>query len=90
MAQENVAAMYVAGEGVKRDNVLGYGWALISRENGGGDAMHSMLGDFDAAQKDQKRALRMAQKLGWDLAPQRERLARYESSSAWTGELLAL
>ena len=26
-AQENLAVMYVNGEGVKRDNVLGYAWA---------------------------------------------------------------
>ena len=32
--QETLALMYVTGEGVKRDNVLGYGWAVIARENG--------------------------------------------------------
>ncbi len=36
-AQENLAAMYVGGEGVKRDNVLGYAWALIAQEHGGGE-----------------------------------------------------
>jgi TonB family protein len=35
-AQENLAVMYVSGEGVKRDNVLGYAWAALAIENGGG------------------------------------------------------
>jgi TonB family protein len=34
--QEYLAAMYVQGEGVARDNVLGYSWAKIAQENGGG------------------------------------------------------
>lgn len=42
-AQENLAAMYVDGEGVKRDNVLGYAWAVIARENGGNAAMQSII-----------------------------------------------
>lgn len=37
-AQENLAAMYVDGEGVKRDNTLGYAWATIARENGSTNA----------------------------------------------------
>ncbi len=32
--QENLASMYVNGEGVKRDNVLGLAWAKIAAENG--------------------------------------------------------
>ena len=47
VAQENVAAMYVAGEGVKRDNVLGYGWALISRENGGSVVMQDIISQLE-------------------------------------------
>jgi TonB family protein len=31
-SQENLAVMYVNGEGVKRDNVLGYAWAKIAAE----------------------------------------------------------
>jgi len=42
-AQENVAAMYVDGEGVARDNVLGYAWAVIARENGGNAAMQNII-----------------------------------------------
>jgi uncharacterized protein len=41
-AQENLAVMYVNGEGVKRDNVLGYAWAAIAKE-GGGDAVAGIL-----------------------------------------------
>src|SRR4051812_47652119 len=42
-AQENLAAMYVDGEGVNRDNVLGYAWAVIARENGGNAAMQNII-----------------------------------------------
>jgi len=42
-AQENLAAMYVDGEGVKRDNVLGFAWASIARENGGSAAMQNII-----------------------------------------------
>ena len=42
-AQENLAAMYVDGEGVGRDNVLGYAWAVIARENGGNAAMQNII-----------------------------------------------
>ena len=36
-AQENLAVMYVNGEGVQRDNVLGYAWAKLALDNGGGE-----------------------------------------------------
>ena len=52
-------------------------------------AANAALGDFEAAKKDQGRAIRMAAKLDWDLAPLKARLAKYESGSAWTGDLLA-
>jgi TonB family protein len=42
-AQENLAVMYVNGEGVKRDNVLGYAWAVIAQENGGSAAMQNIV-----------------------------------------------
>ena len=42
-AQENLAVMYVNGEGVKRDNVLGYAWAAIAMENGGGEAAKGIV-----------------------------------------------
>jgi len=47
-AQENLAAMYVGGEGVKRDNVLGYAWATIAKESGGGVAVQSIIDQLDA------------------------------------------
>jgi TonB family protein len=34
MAQETLAIMYVQGEGVPRSNVLGYAWAMLTKENG--------------------------------------------------------
>lgn len=34
MAQETLAVMYVQGEGVPRNNVLGYAWAVLTKENG--------------------------------------------------------
>jgi len=54
-AQENVAAMYVDGQGVARDNILGYAWAVIARENGGNAAMQNIIDQIaphlnDAAQ----------------------------------------
>ena len=53
-------------------------------------AANAMLGDFKTAQNDQKKALRMAEKLGWDVASQRARLEKYQSGAPWTGDLLAL
>lgn len=38
--QENLASMYVNGEGVKRDNVLGLAWARIAAENGSKDVQN--------------------------------------------------
>jgi TonB family protein len=46
-AQENLAVMYVNGEGVKRDNVLGYAWAAIAIENGGGEAAKGIIAQLD-------------------------------------------
>ena len=37
-AQETLAVMYVNGEGVKRDNALGYAWAKIALEQGAHEA----------------------------------------------------
>jgi TonB family protein len=44
-AQQNLAVMYVNAEGVARDNVAGYAWAVIAKENGGGG--ESMQGIID-------------------------------------------
>ena len=42
-AQENLAVMYVNGEGVKRDNALGYAWAALAVENGAGEASQGIV-----------------------------------------------
>lgn len=42
-AQENLAGMYVSGEGVARDNVAGYAWALIAQGNGSTDAVQPII-----------------------------------------------
>jgi TonB family protein len=52
-------------------------------------AAEAMLGKFPQAQKDQDRALKMAQKLGWETASQQSRLAMYDNREPWTGDLLA-
>lgn len=46
-AQQNLAVMYVNGEGVPRDNIAGYAWAVIARENGGGEAMQEIIAQLD-------------------------------------------
>jgi TonB family protein len=51
-------------------------------------AAHAMLGEFADAQKDQKKAIELANTLGWDLKPLRERLDRYAARQTWTGELM--
>ena len=50
-------------------------------------AANAMLGEFEAAQKDQAKALRMAQKLQWDVAPQQARLQNYQARQSFTGDL---
>jgi len=55
-AQENLAAMYVDGEGVNRDNVLGYAWAVIARENGGNAAMQNIIDQLQPHLDDKARA----------------------------------
>ncbi|MEJ0087529.1 MAG: TonB family protein [Pseudomonadota bacterium] len=52
-------------------------------------AANAMLGKFPEAQKDQNKALKMAQKLGWETASQQARLASYVASKPWTGDLFA-
>jgi TonB family protein len=46
-AQENLAVMYVNGEGVKRDNILGYAWATIAKEGGGGEAAAGIIAQLE-------------------------------------------
>ncbi|HEV7608284.1 MAG TPA: TonB family protein [Steroidobacteraceae bacterium] len=52
-------------------------------------AAYAMLGNFTEAQKDERKALRMAQGLGWETASQQTRLANYVASKPWTGDLFA-
>jgi TPR repeat protein len=52
-------------------------------------AANAMLGKYPEALKDQRRALRMAQDLGWETASQQARLANYEGSKPWTGDVFA-
>jgi TonB family protein len=52
-------------------------------------AANAMLGKFTEAQKDENKALRMAQDLGWETASQQARLASYVASKPWTGDLFA-
>ena len=42
-AQEGLAEMYLAGEGVKRSNLLGYAWASIALESGEDERMRSIV-----------------------------------------------
>src|SRR5687768_2012564 len=42
-SQENLAAMYVNGEGVKRDNVMGYAWARIAKEQGDSEVVNGII-----------------------------------------------
>jgi len=46
-AQESIAVMYVNGEGVKRDNILGYAWASIAIDNGGGEPALGIVSQLD-------------------------------------------
>jgi uncharacterized protein len=56
LAQENLAAMYVNGEGVKRDNVLGYAWAKLALQNGAGETARSIVEQIEPHLKDAARA----------------------------------
>jgi hypothetical protein len=55
-AQENLAVLYVNGEGVARDNVLGYAWAKLALENGGGEAARSIVAQLEPHLKEASRA----------------------------------
>ena len=56
VAQENLAVMYVNGEGVKRDNVLGYAWAVMAVENGSGDVAKGIVEQLTPYLNDAARA----------------------------------
>jgi hypothetical protein len=51
-------------------------------------AAHAQLKQFEDAQSLQKRAIRTAMQLKWDVAPLQARLAKYQSGAPWTGNLL--
>jgi TPR repeat protein len=53
-------------------------------------AAQAASGKFADAVRDQRKAIALATSLGWNLAPLKERLARYESRQAWYGNLLTL
>src|SRR6266403_1878838 len=53
-------------------------------------AAQAASGAFQDAVSSERRAIAMATKLKWDLAPLNERLARYESRQPWYGDLLGL
>lgn len=53
-------------------------------------AAQAQLDHFEDAIRSERRAIDAAGKLAWDLAPLRERLARYEAHQGWSGNLLAL
>lgn len=55
-AQENLAIMYVNGEGVARDNVLGYAWAKLALDNGAGDAAKAIVSQIEPHLKEAARA----------------------------------
>jgi hypothetical protein len=49
----------------------------------------AMQGNFKEAQADQRKALKMAKKLGWEPASQEMRLKAYEANQSWSGDLFA-
>jgi hypothetical protein len=52
-------------------------------------AAEAQLGHFDQAEAAQKRAVKLAKGFGWNTAPQESRLAGYQKTTAWIGNLLA-
>lgn len=51
-------------------------------------AAQAAEGHFAQATRSQRAAISLARQLGWDLAPLRRRLSRYESHQPWYGSLL--
>ena len=51
-------------------------------------AAYSQTGDFEKAGSNAKTALNMARRLGWDVTPLAERVARYQEKQPWAGLLL--
>ncbi len=55
LAQESLAVMYVNAEGVNRDNVLGYGWAVIANENARSDIAQNIISQIEPHMTDAAR-----------------------------------
>lgn len=55
-AQYNLAVMYVSGEGVARDNIAGYAWAVIARENGAGEGMQTIIDQIEPHMNEKSRS----------------------------------
>jgi TPR repeat protein len=55
-AQEMLAVFYVDGQGVTRDNVLGYAWAKLALEHGGGEAARNIVSQLEPHLNDAARA----------------------------------
>jgi hypothetical protein len=51
-------------------------------------AANAQLKKFDDAVSLQQRAIRGATRFHWDLAPLKERLAKYQADTTWTGNLI--
>lgn len=67
----------------------------VSRDLGGDPteyeiraAAQAASGEFASAAASERKALSMAQKLGWDVSPLKERLGRYQAAQPWYGNLL--
>jgi TPR repeat protein len=75
-AQENLAVMYVI-QGVTKSEYSDL------------TSFMKRTGKKAEAQKDQRKALKIARGLGWETASQQARLANYVASKSWTGDLFA-
>jgi len=66
MAQETVAIMYVQGEGVTRDNALGYAWATVAQTSGGTEATRSIIAQLESHMNEaaRRRAQELVSKFG--------------------------
>lgn len=56
LAQETLAIMYVQGEGVPRNNVLGLAWAQLARENGLGANVQPIIDQLEPRMTPEARA----------------------------------
>ena len=65
-AQQNIALMYVGGEGVARDNIAGYAWAVIAKENGGGTPVQGIIDQLEPhmTEKARKRVAEIVAQFG--------------------------